>query len=219
MKKQILTLIILLSACVSYSQVHNTDLKGKLGISLYPGANIPAIGNMSSTIKTTDCINPGPHIGMGVSYFFTNTLGVEAVFGYDLSLYKDKFRLNGKQPSILATSFYVDGIYNFKNLFNKSHISPYIKAGIGTYSWRHLDDTPWENGEVVSINGIKQKSSSFGFNAGIGADYSVNKHFSIGILLDYNMYFPKDEEKYGKDFGTQGIFTPELKFTYYLPVH
>ena len=208
--------MILLSTCVLYSQVSKTDLKGKIGISLYGGVNIPVNGNISSTISTSEFINPGPHFGLGVSYFFTKHIGVEALFNTDVNIYNDNFKPDGKQPSVAVNSFSVNGIYNFTGQIKKNRILPYITAGVGVYSWRHLDDTPWRQGTVVTNDGIEQKASSFGFNAGVGADYSINKNFMIGAVLDYNMYFPKDEAKFGKDFGSQGNFTPKIKLSYLL---
>jgi outer membrane protein W len=218
LKKNILILTFLLTAC-AFAQISKTELKGKIGISLYGGVNIPASGDIASNISSTDLINPGPHFGLGVSYFFTEAIGVEAVFSYDVNIYADKFKVNGNQPSVSVTTASINGIYNFGRLLNNSRISPYVRAGVGSYNWRHLDDTPWREGEVVTINGIEQKATSFGINIGLGADYSIVKSLTLGAVVDYNMYFPKDEDKFGKDFGVQGNFTPKLKLCYYLPVH
>jgi outer membrane protein W len=219
MKKIKLILAIMLITFVSFGQVTKTDLNGKIGISLYGGVNIPATGNISSAITATDLLNPGTRLGLGVSYYFTKSIGIEAVFNYDVNIYNDKYKLNGKQPSVSVNSVSFNGIYNFGHLLGKNSISPFVRAGVGAYSWRHLDDTPWRQGSVITNDGIEQKATSFGFNAGIGADYSIVKSFTIGMAVDYNMYFPKDVNKYGEDFGSQGNFTPTLKLTYYLPTH
>lgn len=219
MKRYIFALVLMLTAGSLFAQVNKTDLKGKIVISLYGGVNIPANGNISSDITTSEFVNPGPHFGFGVSYFITRSIGVEAVFNNEVNILANKYKLEGKQPSVAVNSFSVNGIYIFNSLFHKSSLLPYVRAGIGSYKWRHLDDTPWRLGNVVVNNGIEQKATSFGFNAGIGADYSISKNFSIGAVLDYYMYFPKDEAKYGKDFGAQGNFTPKLKLSYYIPVH
>jgi len=219
MKKIILMLVILLTTFVSFGQVTKIGLKEKIGISLYGGVNIPTNGNISSTITASDLTNPGPHFGLGVSYFLTKDIGVEAVFNNDVNIYNDKYKFDGKQPSVTVNSFSLNGIYNFGYLLGRNRISPFVRAGVGLYRWKHLDDTPWREGSVITNDGIEQKATSFGFNIGLGADYSIVKSFMIGVVIDYNMYFPKDENKFGEDFGTQGNITPTLKLTYYLPTH
>lgn len=219
MKKYIITLIILFLPYIFNAQVTKNNLSGKIGISLYGGANVPTNGDISSTVKTTDFLNSGPQFGLGVSYFFTKAIGVEAITNYDLNFFKDKFRLSSKKPSVATLSVSLNGIYNFGHLFSNTRISPFARAGVGIYNWRHLDDAPCKGGEVINMDGIEHKASSFGFNVGIGADYSINKKLSVGVIFDYNMYFPKDENKFGKDFAEQGNFTPQLKLSYYLPTN
>jgi opacity protein-like surface antigen len=90
---------------------------------------------------------------------------------------------------------------------------------MGIYRWKHLDDAPWNDPSVNNVCGNEFKASSFGFNIGAGLDYSMSKYISIGIVFDYNIYFPKDEEKFGTDFGAQGNLTPQLKLSYYLPIN
>jgi outer membrane protein W len=130
MKSYILALIVLIGTCVLNAQVSKTDLNGKIGISLYGGVNIPAKGDISTSIKSTDLLNSGPNFGFGVSYFFTKTIGVEAVAGYHVNLYSDKYKLNGKQPAVSVTSFSLNGIYNFGHLIKNNRFSPYVRAGI-----------------------------------------------------------------------------------------
>jgi len=219
MKNFILTLLILLIPYTLSAQVSKNNPTKKIGFSLYGGANIPVNGNISQEVKTTDFLYTGPQYGFGVSYYFSKAVGVELNTTYNLNFNQKEFKLDGKHSSVYTYTFSLNGIYNLGYLIKKTNLSPYVKGGIGIYRWKHLDDAPWDDPSVVDVSGYEFKASSFGFNIGAGLDYSVSKYFSVGLLLDYNIYFPKDEDKFGKDFGAQGNLTPQFKLSYYLPIH
>lgn len=217
MKKHIAILLILFLPWVLNAQVSKNNLSGKLGISLYAGANIPVNGNISSNVKTTDYLYTGPHYGFGASYYFNKSIGIEVTALFSLNLNQKFYEWYNKSSGIYSYAFSLNGIYNFAHLLKSKIISPYVKGGIGVYTWKYLDDAPWNGGGVIIKDGVEYKATNFGFNVSAGADYLLSKQFSIGLLIDYNMYFPKDEAKFGKDFGGQGSLTPQLKLCYYLP--
>ncbi len=101
-------------------------------------------------------------------------------------------------------------------MFSTSIVSPIARLGVGMYNWSILDDGI--GGEVIKNGNEDFKATSFGANVSIGADFKIASNFTIGIIADYNIYFPKDENKFGKDFAEQGFVTTQLKLSYNLPV-
>lgn len=220
MKKQLIIAVALIFATISFqnasAQKADNDLTGKIGVSLYGGLSIPTNGDYSEKVKSTDLLNLGPQFGLGVSYFFNESIGVELNGNYSWNFYKDDFKPEGMSPVMSMFNIMINGIYNFHSMMPNSFIAPYVKAGVGMYSWRQLDDGL--GGEVMkTLAGDDVKGTSFGFNIGVGGDVQVAKNFTIGLEVNYNMYFPKDEDKFGKDFAAQGYLTPQLKFSYYFP--
>jgi len=221
MKKFILTLIVLVVPYLVNAQVSKNDLRGKIGISLYGGANIPTNGDYSSTVKTTDFLNVGSQFGFGVSYFITKGFGLEGTIYAGYNHYSDKYKPAGKAPVWVNLSASVNAIYNFGHLFHNPVISPIARIGLGSYQWEHLEDGLI--GGVVTTENNNHNVKSLGFNVGVGGEYSINKKFTVGLLLDYNMYFPKHEDQLtnvntSADNRTEhGFFSPQLKLSYYIP--
>ena len=214
MKKYLVTLIILFLPFALNAQVSKNDLRGKIGISLYGGPNIPTGGNYSSNVKTTDIFNVGSQFGVGVSYFITKGLGIEGTLNGGYNYYKNKYKPVGKDPVWLNSSASLNAIYNFGHFFRNPVISPFVRIGFGYYSWEHLKDGILE-AEITKDNN-NHNVNSFGFNIGAGAEYNISKKFTVGLLLDYNLSHPKEEET-STDRTVHSIFTPQIKLSYYIP--
>jgi len=215
MKKYILTLIILVTPYLVNAQVSKNDLRGKIGISLYGGGNIPTSGNYSSNVKTTDLLNVGSQFGLGVSYFITKGLGLEGTLYAGYNYYRDKYRPAGKDPVWVNGSASVNVIYNFGHMFKNPVVSPFARFGYGSYTWEHLEDGII--GASVTKDNKNHDTYIRGFNVGAGAEYFVGKKFTVGLLLDYNVYYPKQEDVNTDDRTAHGYFAPQLKLSYYIP--
>ena len=222
MKKFILTLLILITPYLVNAQVSKkTDMKGKIGISLYGGVNIPVSGDYSSTVKATDILKVGSQFGIGLSYFITKGLGVEGTLNAGYNHYKDKYKPEGNEPMWVNFSSSVNVIYNFGHLLRNPVISPFARAGVGTYSWEHFEDGLI--GSTITKNNKNHNVNSFGFNIGAGAEYSVTKKFTVGVLLDYVVYHPKYEEQTANENTSvsgrtvHGFLNPQVKLSYYIP--
>lgn len=221
MKKIILTLVILIIPYLVNAQVSKTDLRGKIGISLYGGGNIPVNGDYSQNVKTTEFLNTGSQFGIGVSYYITKGLGIEGTVYAGYNHYNSKYKPAGKEPIWINLSTSINAVYNFGHLFRKPVISPIARVGAGSYQWEHLEDG--FIGAVVTKENNNHNVKSFGFNIGAGAEYSASRNFTIGLLLEYNMFFPKNEEQSANvvnssdERTSHGFFSPQLKLTYYIP--
>jgi outer membrane protein W len=215
MKKLILIMLVLITPYLVNAQASKkNDMRGKIGISFYGGPNIPAGGNYSSGVKTTDMFSVGTQLGLGVSYYITKGFGVEGTLTGGYNYYTDKYRPAGKDPVWLNSSASINAVYNFGHLFRSSVVSPFVRVGFGSYSWENLKDGIL-NAEVNKDNN-NYSVNSFGFNIGAGAEYSINKRFTIGLLIDYNLSHPKEEET-SSERTTHSIFTPQIKISYYIP--
>jgi opacity protein-like surface antigen len=215
MKKYILTLLILLTPYLVNAQVSKqNDMRGKIGISLYGGPNIPAGGNYSSSVRTTDMFSVGSQLGIGVSYYITKGFGIEGSLNGGYNYYKNSYRPSGKDPVWLNSSATLSAIYNFGHFFRNPVVSPFVRIGFGSYSWENLKDG------IIEANVTKDNNNhnvnSFGFNVGAGAEYSISKRFTVGLQLDYNLSHPKEEES-SSDRTVHSIFTPQIKLSYYIP--
>jgi hypothetical protein len=220
MKTIILALVILAIPYLVNAQVSKNDLKGKIGISLYGGPNVPTNGNYSANVNTTELLSTGSQFGIGVSYFITRGFGVEGSLYGGYNYYRDKYKPAGKDPVWVNYSASLNAIYNFGHLFRNPVVSPFVRIGAGKYGWEHFEDGI-TNGDVTKESN-NHEVKSFGFNAGVGADLSLKKNFTIGLILDYNMYFPKEESLAGStnissDRTSHGYFAPQIKFSYYIP--
>lgn len=219
MIKFILVLAILFLPYFAEAQVSNNDLRGKIGISLYGGGNIPVNGDYSSDLKTSDFLNTGSQFGVGVSYFVTKGLGVEGTLYAGYNYYSSKYRPASKDPVWVNLSASVNAIYNFGHMFKKPVVSPFVRIGAGSYQWEHFEDGII--GAKVNTEYRNHNVKSFGFNAGVGAEYRASKKFTIGLIVDYMMFFPKYENE-NSNLNTDkrtnyGFFSPQLKLTYYIP--
>jgi opacity protein-like surface antigen len=221
MNKYVLALMIVIIPFFLNAQVSKNDMRGKIGISLYGGGNIPTNGEYSSTVKTTEFLNTGSRYGLGFSYFFTKGFGLEGSFYAGYNHHNEDYKPEGKEPIWANLSTSINAIYNFGHMFRKPVISPIVRVGIGSYHWEHFEDG-FINGEITEETS-NYDVNSFGFNAGVGAEYSASKKFTIGLQLDYNMYFPKHEElnanqsTTSNDRTVHGFFSPQIKLTYYIP--
>lgn len=221
MNRLILALVIVIIPYLVNAQVSKNDLRGKIGISLYGGGNIPTNGDYSSTVKATDFLSTGSQFGIGLSYYITKGFGVEGTIYAGYNHYSSKYKPAGKEPLWINLSTSINAIYNFGHLFRNPVISPFARIGAGSYQWEHLEDGLI--GAVVTKENNNHNVKSFGFNIGAGAEYSANRKFTIGLLLEYNMYFPKHEDqsanvtKSSDDRTQHGFFSPQLKLTYYIP--
>ncbi len=220
MIKFILALIITITPYLVNAQVSKTDLRGKIGISLYGGGNIPTNGNYSSSVKTTDFLNVGSQFGVGVSYFITKGFGIEGTIYAGYNHYSSKYKPAGKEPMWVNLSTSINAIYNFGHLLRKPVVSPFVRIGAGSYQWEHFEDG-LINADITTNNN-NHDVKSFGFNVGVGAEYFAAKKFTIGLILDYNVYFPKHEDQLSNvstsdNRTTHGFFSPQIKLTYYIP--
>ncbi|MCX6155635.1 MAG: outer membrane beta-barrel protein [Candidatus Kapabacteria bacterium] len=213
MKKPLLTIALIALSFMQSLQLFSEDLTGYFGFSLTTGSNIPTNGKYSSSVKTTDLLNVGPQLGLEVSYFLTPGFGLEIMHNTNFNFYKDKYKPSGKEPVMCINALSLDAVYNFGHLFDKPLISPFIRAGVGGYYWGHLEDGL--SSDVMKLTTGEHKATDIGFNVGVGADFAIVKNFTIGLVVDYNMFFPEDEAKFGKDFKEQGYIVPQLKFTYH----
>jgi opacity protein-like surface antigen len=214
MKKFILTLLILVTPYLVNAQVSKNDMRGKIGISLYGGPNIPTSGDYSSNVKTTDILNVGSQFGVGVSYFITKGFGIEGTLYGGYNYNTDKYRPVGKDPLWIIASSSVNAIYNFGHLLHNPVVSPFARIGVGSYQWEHLRDG--FIGAVVIKDNNNHNVKSIGFTIGAGAEYYINKKFTVGLLLDYNIYHPRQEES-SNDRTVHGFFSPQIKLSYYIP--
>lgn len=221
MKKLILTLFILAIPYLVNAQVSKNDLRGKIGISLYGGGNIPVKGDYSSNVKTTDLLNSGSQFGLSVSYFFTKGFGLEGALNAGCNYYSNKYRPAGKDPVWVTLSSTINAIYNFGHLFRNPVIAPVARIGAGSYHWERFEDGII--GGVINAKNKNHKVNSFGFNVGVGAEYFVKKNFTVGLLLDYNIFYPKHEDQLGSESSSasdrtaHSFFAPQLKLSYYIP--
>lgn len=216
MKKYILTLLILITPYLVNAQVSKkTDMRGKIGISLYGGPNIPTGGDYSPTVKTTDILGVGSQFGVGVSYFITKSLGVEGTLYGAYNYYRDKYRPAGKNPLWVNGSASINVIYNFGHMFKNPVVSPFARIGYGSYTWERLEDGII--GATVTKDNKNHNTYIQGFNIGAGAEYFVNKKFTVGLQLDYDMYFPKQEDVNKDERTAHGFFAPQIKLSYYIP--
>lgn len=218
MKKFIVTLLIFITPYLVNAQSTSNFMKGKIGISLYGGVNIPVSGDYSSTIKTTDYLKTGSQFALGVSYFITKGLGFEGTLSAGYNHHTEKFKPAGKNPMWVNGSASINAIYNFGHLVPNWVIEPIVRAGVGSYSWEHFEDGLIEGG--ISKESSNHSISSFGYNFGVGAEYYVKKNLTIGLLLDYNIYHPKYEDQVNTtvdDRTTLSFFSPQVKLSYYFP--
>lgn len=216
MKKFSLLILLALLPILGSQQVFaEGGLKDNIGISLYGGLGIPINGEYSSDLKSTDMLNLGPQFGLGVSYFFTEQIGIETIVNYGFNFYKDDYKLPGKEPVLTDIAVSLNGVYYFNEMVMEDFIRPFARAGIGLYNWAYREDGV--GGDVIKPVSEELKGTSFGFNVGAGVDIKMHDNVSVGLLLDYNMYFPKDEDKFGSSFGEQGYLSPQIKISYYIP--
>ncbi len=192
----------------------NVGLKGAIGLHLNGGLALPVSGDYDADTKATDVFNAGPTFGLGCEYYLTDAIGVGLEGNFLWNPNKDDYKTEGKDPVRSIFNVGVYGKYDFRSMMPKSPIAPWAKAGVGMYMWNHLDDGI--GGDVLKTNKDEEfKGTSFGFNVGIGANYLVTKNFEIGLGVDYNMFFPKDEDKFDKDFAAQSYISPSIRFAYY----
>lgn len=218
MYKLIAILMIISIPYFITAQSHKNDMTGKIGLSLYGGPNIPVNGTYSSDYKTTDLFNTGSQYGIGVSYFFTKGFGVEGTMYAGYNYLNSKYNTSGNDPVFVNLSTSLNVIYNFGHLFKKPVISPVIRIGAGSYQYEEMEDGII-NGEVVG-NKVNHKVKSFGLNFGAGAEYNASKKFTIGLMIDYNLSFPKEENGLSSSENNRtsyGYFIPQLKISYYFP--
>ncbi len=219
MKQFITALLILVLPFVLNAQVSKNSLKGKIGISIYGGGNIPAGGNYSETTKTTDILNTSSQFGLGVSYFFTKGFALEGTLYGGYNYYKDKYKPAGKEPLWLTLSASLNAVYNFGHMFRKAVIQPVVRIGAGVYQFEHLKDGLFR--ADVTTDNNNHDVRSFGINAGVGAECMLSKKMTIGLMLDYNIFYPKYEIEIGSvtsaERTSHSYFTPQLKLTYYIP--
>ncbi len=208
----ILALLLTLSNKYAFAE---GGLMDNIGISLYGGAAVPISGEYTSDLKTSDMLDIGPKLGLGISYYFTEQVGIEGIFQYEYNYYKEKYRMSGLEP--VRTNFAIDVnlIYFFNEMLREDFIRPFGKAGLGFYSWAYRDNGA--SGEVSKVGNDDFKAVSFGFNIGTGADFKLLEELTVGLVLDFNMFFPKDEKKFGYFFAEQGSLSPQIKVTYYIP--
>ncbi len=216
MKKFSLLILLALLPILGSQQVFaEGGLKDNIGISLYGGLGIPTNGDNSANLKTTDMLNLGPQFGLGVSYFFTEQIGIEAIVNYSFNFIKDEQKGYWKDPVLTNMAISLNGVYYFNEMMMEDLIRPFARAGIGLYNWAYRSDGV--GGDVIKMVTEELKGTSFGFNVGAGVDCKLLDNMSVGLLLDYNMYFPKDEEKFGSYFAEQGYLSPQIKISYYIP--
>lgn len=219
MKQFLIALLIFTLPCLVSAQSSKKSLKGKIGISLYGGANILTGGDYSKSVKVTDLLNTGSQFGIGLSYFFTKGFGVEGMLYGGYNYYNDKYKPAGKDPLWLTLSASVNAVYNFGHLFSKPVISPVVRVGAGIYQWEHIQDGLFH--ATVTTDNSNHDAKSFGFNAGLGAEYSLSKKFTIGLMVDYITFHPKYEgesaELTESERTTHSFISPQLKLTYYIP--
>ena len=216
MKKFGLVILLAILPIFASQQVFaEGGLMDNVGISLYGGLGIPTNGDQSSTLKTTDLLNLGPQFGLGVSYYFTEQIGIEAICNYGFNYIKDDYKGQFKDPVQTNMAISLNGVYYFNEMMMEDLIRPYARAGIGLYNWAYRDDGV--GGDVIKMVTEELKGTSFGFNVGAGVDCKLLNNLSVGLLLDYNMYFPKDENKFGSSFAEQGYLSPQIKISYYIP--
>lgn len=221
MFRKIFIIILILIPVLTFTQSSKKGMTGLIGISLYGGANIPVSGEYSDVTKTTDLLNTGSQISIGVSYYFTKGFGVEGIMNAGYNYQNSKYTTTGKDPVYVDFSTSLNAIYNFGHLFKKPVISPFIRIGAGSYQWEQLEDG------IINAEVNKQKVNhrvkSLGLNFGAGAEYTVSKKIRIGLVLDYNLIFPKKENSAlnnsdNSDKRTaHGYFVPQIKFSYYIP--
>lgn len=214
MNRFFLTILMMILPVMTYQKASAADISGNLGISLYGGVITPTNGNAGAGIETTDFLEIGPQFGLGVSYFFTNGLGIEALCNLGINPFKEKYEGNYKNPIQSNLDISLNGVYSFSHLFDNPVIYPIVRAGVGIYNWKHYNDGL--GSDVIKMDDVEHKGTSFGFNVGAGFDVvcPFDKDLTVGILVDYKMYFPKDEYKFGKDFAEQGYLTPQIKVSY-----
>ncbi|RPI19028.1 MAG: hypothetical protein EHM58_03175 [Ignavibacteriae bacterium] len=221
MKKYIITLLILVTPYLVNAQTSKTDMKGKIGISLYGGVNIPVNGDYSSTIKTTDYFKVGSQFGLGVSYFFTKGFGVEGTFSGGYNTHRAIYKPVGTEPMWINASASINAIYNFRHMFRNPVVSPFVRVGAGSYNWEQFEDGLFEGN--INKETKNHSNSSCGFNVGAGAEYTAKKNFTIGLFLDYNVFYPKYEDQItnesttADDYTAIGFLTPQIKVSYYFP--
>lgn len=219
MKQFITALLILVLPLMVNAQVSKNSLKGKIGISLYGGGNIPTGGDYSATTKTTDILNTGSQFGLGVSYFFTKGFALEGTLYGGYNYYKDKYKPAGKEPLWLTLSASLNAVYNFGHMFRKAVVQPVVRIGAGVYQFEHIEDGLFH--ATVTTDNNNHDVKSFGINAGVGAEYKLSKKMTIGLMLDYNIFYPKYESENVSvtpaERTSHSFFTPQLKLTYYIP--
>jgi len=190
-------------------------LMDNIGISLYGGTAVPISGEYTSNLKTTDMLDIGPKFGLGISYYFTEQVGIEGIFQYEYNYYKEKYRTPGMEPVRTNFSINANLIYFFNEMLREDFIRPFGRAGLGLYSWAYRENGA--SGEISKVGNDDFKALSFGFNIGAGADFKLMEDLTVGLVLDFNMFFPKDEKKFGYFFAEQGSLSPQLKVSYYIP--
>lgn len=124
--------------------------------------NMQAVGDVQAQNKVIPEVD--------ISYFFNRNIAAELVLTYPQTV---DVNLNGTSlgsvkalpPSLLVQ-------YHFTNF---GAIEPYVGAG--------LNYTIFTNRDVTS--GIQSSKSSFGLAAQVGADYHLNKHWSLNVDLKY----------------------------------
>ena len=216
MKKHfiIAAIAILFAGYAANAQATQNGLKGTIGVHLNGGLAIPVSGDYGPDTKATDMLNAGPTFGLGGEYYLTDAIGLGLEGNFLWNPNSDDYKIEGKDPVRSIINVGVYGKYDFRSMMPKSAIAPWAKAGVGMYMWSHLDDGI--GGDVVKNEKNEEvKGTSFGFNIGVGANYLVTKNFEIGIGVDYNMFFPKDEDKFGEDFAAQGYLSPSIRFAYF----
>lgn len=214
MKKQLFTIALAILTLAFSQTMQAKDMTGQIGISLYGGAGIPTNGYYTDGAEMIDVIDLGGQFGLGVSYFFTEGLGVELFGNYGFNYYTDEYA-GSLEPVMSDINVSLNAVYNFGHLFDQTLVSPIARVGVGVYNWSHLDDGL--DGDDIIYEGEELSGSSFGMNVGLGIEFNVIENMAIGLLVDYNMYFPEDEEKFGTEFAEQGFVSPQLKVSYYLP--
>lgn len=217
--KKVLTFMLSIAMLAMVSiNAYSYDSKGKLGVSLNGGASIPVNGDFQADKKLSDIVDAGAAFGLSVNYWISNSFALQGDFSMGMNYFKDEYKGAYKDPLFSSYAISLSGIYNFENFIgNSSSVLPILQAGVGMYPWSFSQDGL--GGDAIkTFKGDDFSATSFGINVGVGVSYNVIENLQISLLAKYDIFFAKDEDKFGTDFAEQGFLTPKLAVSYLIPV-
>lgn len=209
-------LIVALTCILTVPSMAQTS-KGLLGFNAVGAGLFPVNGKFDATDDLKDATKTGAGLEFSVKYWINNRLGIEGSYMYSWNRLKyEKIADPTTEPAFVSQGITINGIYNLlPQSENGSRFVPYVMAGIGVFPWKFTMDG--RSGDaMMSPVGIDEFSkTSFGWNTGAGLEVFLVRDLSLFAQVNYQYIYSEDKDKFGPDFGNQGLLQVGGGLSYY----